>query len=52
MWPNLQSPADLVTFIEQILKDKLDFCLVLEAIALSTSLNIGCTKDVISGKSN
>ena len=26
MWPNPQFPADLVTFTEEILNGKLDFC--------------------------
>ena len=29
MWPNLQFPADLVTFTEEILNEKLHFCAVL-----------------------
>ena len=28
MWPNPQFPADLVTFIEEILNGKLHFCAV------------------------
>ena len=40
MWPNLQFPADLVKFTEEMLNEKLDFCAV-SVFEIDALLEIG-----------